>query len=159
VADGERRDVDVDPVGDVGRVGRDLELARDLLEEAALVAHALGNADERERDAHRDPLAGDQLLEVDVDERAAHRVALDLADERAHRGAAERELEHRRGGDALEREAEGAGVERQPLRLAAVAVDDGGDAPGRAELARGALAGLAARLGGEGGGGHVRCNP
>jgi hypothetical protein len=30
-----------------GRVGRDLELARDLLEEAALVAHAVGRADER----------------------------------------------------------------------------------------------------------------
>ena len=46
VADGERGDVDLDVLGDVGRQHLDLELAEHVVEHAAEVAHAVGDADQ-----------------------------------------------------------------------------------------------------------------
>ena len=88
-------------------------------------------------------------------ERAVDGVPLHLADERADRAAAEPELDDgARGGKLVEQAAELAGADGERLGGAGVAVDDGGHAAGRAELARDALAGLVTELGGEGGGGH-----
>ena len=44
-------------------------------------------------DAHGDLLAGHELLEVDVEDVALDRMPLDLADQRARRGAVHRELD------------------------------------------------------------------
>ena len=123
---------------------------QDLLEERAAEAHALGNADEHERDLDGDLLAGDELLEVDVQDLLLERVPLDLADQRLGRRAAERELDDgAAGGDLREELLELARGERERLRLAGVPVDDGRNATGRAQLARDALAGLGARFGAE----------
>ncbi len=54
-----------------------------LLEDAARDADAVRHADEHERDVDGDLLAGDELLEVDVQDLLLERVALDLADQRA----------------------------------------------------------------------------
>ena len=79
-----------------------------------------------DRDADRDLLAGDELLEVDVQDLALERVALDLADQRLGGAAVDRQLDDGAlGGDALKQLLELARVERERLRLAAVAVDDG----------------------------------
>ena len=47
-----------------------------------LDAHAVRRADEHDRDAHRHRLAGDEFLEVDVENLLLERMALDLADQR-----------------------------------------------------------------------------
>ena len=85
---------------------------------------------EGERNAQRDLLAGDELLEIDVNDAALERVALDLADQRRGDLAADGELDDGAAGDLREELLDVAGVERQRLRLAAVAVDDGGDFAG-----------------------------
>ena len=82
VADRERRDVDVDVIRDVRRIDAEVHLVHRLLEDAARVANALRDAGEAKRDADRDLLARDELLEVDVQDVALERVALDLADQR-----------------------------------------------------------------------------
>ena len=103
----------------------------------------------------RDLLAGHELLEVDVEDLLLERVTLDLADQRLGRRAAERELDDgAAGGDGREQLLELARLERERLRLAGVPVDDGGNATGRAQLARDALASLGARFGAEGCGCH-----
>ena len=82
VSDRQRGDVDVDVIGNDRRIDANVHLVHRLLEDAARVANALGDADEAQRNADGDLLAGDELLEVDVEDVALERVALDLADER-----------------------------------------------------------------------------
>ena len=60
-----------------------------LVEHAAEVADAVGDADQVDRHLDGDLLVGADLVEVEVDDRAgAERVALDLADQRLDRRAA-----------------------------------------------------------------------
>src|SRR5690606_4251342 len=105
---------------------------------------------------HRHALPGHELLEVDVEEEALERVALDLADERALRAPVEVELDDGAGGaDVREELVELAAGDGERLRLPAVAVDDGGNASLAAEGAGGALAALVARHRAQTCGGHA----
>jgi hypothetical protein len=129
----------------VCRIHLDLELAQRLVHDRAAGADVGRHADEDERDAHGDGLAGHQLLEVHVQDLALERVALDLADERAAHLAVDRQLDDRAlVGDVLQQAIEVAGRDGERLRLAAVAVDDAGNLAVAAEGAGDALAGVGA---------------
>ena len=69
-------DVDVHVLGDVPRVALQVQLMHDLVEDAALEAHALGGAEVDDGDLDRDLLPGDELLEVQVQDVALEGVAL-----------------------------------------------------------------------------------
>ena len=71
---------------DVGRQHLDLELAEHVVEHAAEVPHAVGDADQVDRHCEGDLLVGPDLVEVEVDDLGrAERVPLDLADQRLDR--------------------------------------------------------------------------
>src|SRR3990172_6087776 len=77
-------------------------------------------------------------------------MALHLADQRPDRGAVHRQLDDSAlGRDLLEQAAELDTVHREPGRLTAVAVDDGGDAAGVPERLRAGLAARGTGFGGE----------
>ena len=83
----ERRDVELHMLRDVGRQDLDLELAERVVEHAAEVAHAVGNAGQVDRHLEGDLLVGAYLVEIEMqDLGGAERVALDLADQRLDRG-------------------------------------------------------------------------
>ena len=84
-ADLERRDVGLDVLGDAGRERLDLQLARDLLDRPALL-RAGRLADEL--DGHRglDRTVETNLVEVDVRQRAADRVPLEVLENCVVRG-------------------------------------------------------------------------
>ena len=150
VADRQRRDVDVDVVGNRRRIDAEVHLVHRLLEDAARVANAVGRAGEPERDADGDLLAGDELLEVDVDDAAVDRMALDLANQRLRHFAVDAELDDRAAGRELaEQLFDFAGVDRERLRVAAVAVDHGGNVAALPNLASDASAAVGADVGGE----------
>src|SRR3954465_13517776 len=89
VPDGQRGDVEVDVLGDVGRQDLDLQLAQRVVEHAAEVPDAVRDADQADGHLERDGFVGPDLVEVEVDDVArAERVPLDLADERPHAGPA-----------------------------------------------------------------------
>ena len=144
VSDRQRRDVDVDVIGNDRRIDANVHLVHRLLEDAARVANAVGRADEAQRDADGDLLAGDQLLEIDVEDLALER------DGAGSRGSAcravvpsTRELDDGAAAEiCVEQLLDVARVERERLRLAAVAVDDRRDLAGLAKLARDARAAL-----------------
>src|SRR5262249_32367057 len=97
-----------------------------------------------------DLLAGHELLEVDVDDAAVHRVALNLANERLRHGAVHAQLDDRAaGGELTEQLLDVARVDRQRLRIAAVTVDHRREFAALSKLAGHACAALRARLGGE----------
>ena len=81
VAHVERGDVERDRGRHVGGQRLDRDREQHLLEQAA-VLHAFGFALEVQRHFGRDRLVGTDAHEVDVHERALHRVALDLPGER-----------------------------------------------------------------------------
>ena len=91
-----RADVDADEVDEVGRERLDVHLVDGLVERAAHV-HALGVALEVDRDHGLDLLVEPDLVKVDVDDPAAHRVELEILDQ--HRPAlavaVERDVEDR----------------------------------------------------------------
>jgi len=83
------------------------------------------------------------------------RVTLHLADERVARLPVDSERDHRALVRVLlEEERERVVIQREGLGLPRVPVDDRGDLPGSAKLARDALAGGATGGGGEGNGCH-----
>jgi hypothetical protein len=117
-----------------------------------------GGADEAERDVHVDLLAGDELLEVHMEDRALDRVTLQLANQGAGGLAVQRELDDgARDANALGEVVELAGVEGEGHGFTAVAVDDAGDLASCAQLARDALARLGADFGVQGSGCHCNC--
>ena len=60
-----------------------------MVEHAAEVAHAVGDADQVDGHLDGDLLVGPDLVEVEMDDvRGAERIALDLADQRLDRGPA-----------------------------------------------------------------------
>ena len=105
MSDRERRDVHVDVIRNVRRVDPHVDLVHDLLENTAGVLHAVGRADEAQRNADDDLLAGHELLEIDVEDRAPDRIALQLSNERPRRLAVERELDDRASDSDALREA------------------------------------------------------
>ena len=98
VVDLHRRDVEDDPVGDLGRQRFDGDLAGDVLEHAAgLDAGGVLDALELDRDLGLDRLVELHLLQVEVLDAAAHRVQLLLLDDdRDGFGALDLEVEERR---------------------------------------------------------------
>jgi len=156
VAHDQVRDVHVDMVRDLRGIGEHFDAVHDLLEQRTAQAHPFRNADEDQRHVDGDLLTGDELLEIHVHDLLLERVPLDLADQRLGGSAAERELDDGAGSDdVLQQLVEVAGDEREAGGFTGVAVDDAGNAAGRAQLAGDALAGLGARLGGECCGCHV----
>ena len=88
------RDVDLELLRDLERQRLDVDLVRDLGEDAALL-DADRLADERDHDGGLDRLVEADLLEVDVRDRAAHLVALVvLEDRRVRRAAVDGDVEH-----------------------------------------------------------------
>src|SRR3954468_7486195 len=83
VPDRDVRDIGFDAPRDVDRVDANRELRHHLAQNAAGHPDTLGRAREHDGHVHRHLLAGDELLEVDVQNLLLERVALDLADERA----------------------------------------------------------------------------
>src|SRR2546426_8954614 len=137
-------------VGNVFGQHLDLDLARHLIEHAAGVADAVRVPHQVDRDLERDLLRRVDLVEVHVDDVGPQRMALDLADQRLHRLAFDRELDD--GAlrlDALERLLERLGLDLERLGVPPVAVDHGGDPAPEARLARAALAGCLPRGGRE----------
>src|SRR6266545_3870778 len=123
VADLQAGHVAVDRLGHGGDLGLDTELVQVLVEDAAL-DHARRLADQVDRHRHGHLLAAADDQEVDMGEGAADRVPLDLARQREVADLAELELEQGVGATAAHRLAERAGIDRQVLRLDAVAVQD-----------------------------------
>ena len=114
--------------GDVPRRGADLDRVDRRIDETALVDHCLGLALEAHRDGDRDLLVEVDLQEVDVRHIAAHRMALELLDDRrvdlAVDGEVEDGVDTGRAGQGV---AELAADDRDRDRLHALAVDDGRD--------------------------------
>ncbi len=98
VVDLHRRDVEDDPVGDLGRQRFDGDLAGDVLEHAAgLDARGVLDALELDRDIGLDRFVELHLLQVEVLDAAPHRVQLLLLDDyRDGFGALDLEIEERR---------------------------------------------------------------
>ena len=152
VADLERGDVVLERVRDVARQRLDRELARDLLEHAALLdpGRVLG-ADQLEHHGRLDRLVEADAQQIDVDGLAADGVADELLeDDRAAAGAVDPQVEDRAG--VGQRLAQLARVDRERDRVLAAAVDDAGHvalAPqpaGRARARRLALGRRSERL-------------
>ncbi len=127
VVDLHLRDVVLDRVRNVGRERLDRQLARDLLEHAALLdARGVIDAGELEHDRRLD-----RLVEADAEQVDVHRVAADrMADELLEhdgrgRGTVDAQVEQRAG--VRERIAKLPRVDRERDRILATAVDDAGD--------------------------------
>ncbi len=145
--------VDVDVVRHVRRVDLDVQLVQDFLEHAAIHADTVRNTDEHQGYLRRDLLAGHQLLKVDVQDVTLEGVALHLTNERADRPSIDAKFDDgttRR--DLAQQTVDGAGLQRERLRLTIVTVDDRGNAAVAAKRAGDALAGGVAKRGGQGGG-------
>ena len=139
-------DVVLDRVGDVAGQRLDGELARDLLEHAALLdAGRVLGADQLEHHGGADRLVEADPQQVDVHRLAGDRMADELLDhDRRGCGAVDAQLEHRAG--VGERVAQHARVDLERDRVLAAAVDDAGDVAGAAQAARRARAGGLAML-------------
>ena len=87
-------DVGLEVLRDLERERLDVDLVRDLVEDAAL-AHADRVADERDHDRGLDRLVEPDFLKVDVRDVAANLVALEVLEDRRVSGAAvDRDVEH-----------------------------------------------------------------
>ena len=128
-------DVDFDVIRDVRRDRPRSRARHHLIEHAAVERERLPDMPMRTIGMFTDDLlAGHQLLEVDVQDLPLERVTLDLADQRPRRLPVDIELDDcALGRDVLEELLELARVDRERLRLAAVAVDDGRDRARRCE--------------------------
>src|ERR1019366_891716 len=136
VADVEAGDVHLDRARDVLGSGLDGQPEHDLLEQAA-VADPFGLADQVQGNLGADRDVGADPHEVDVDQVAAGRVALNLAGqgELVVPGETEADQRVRAVGEDV---AELTGRDGHGHRVAAEAVDDSGDLPGATEPTRGA---------------------
>src|SRR5439155_12266022 len=94
VTDRDVGDIDVDVVGDSGRIEAEMRLVHDLLENAARVSNAFRDADEAERNADSHLFTGDELLEIDVEHLPLEWMPLDLADQRARHFAVDGQLDN-----------------------------------------------------------------
>ena len=145
--DGQIGDVELHLFGDLGREDLDLELAQHVVEHAAEVADAVGDADQANRHLQRDLLVAPNLVQVEVQDLGRpDRVPLDLPDQHLHRRAAlHRHIHDRRGrADASQHPVQGGGVHHHRLGLAAVPIEDAGHLALAPERARGTLAGRGA---------------
>jgi hypothetical protein len=147
VADRQRVDVDVDVAWDGRRIDAHVDDVHRFLENTARVAHAIGSADEAQRDADGDLLARDQLLKVEMDDVAANGMPLNLADERFRNARAlDVQLDDRAARRELaEQPLDFTAIDGEGLRRAAVPIDDSGDLSGLTQLARDAGSGFRAR--------------
>src|SRR5258706_5519698 len=143
VADREVAHVDLELRGDVGRETLHLHLAEQMLEDAAAVLDAGRHADQHDPDLYRDALRQRDMLQIQVQDDAGHRIALDLADQRLHvLGAPALELEIHDDVAAvrgIQHRAEVLQGDRERDRVLATAVVDPRDAAARAKLAGHAL--------------------
>jgi hypothetical protein len=154
VADLERADVVRDLVRELAGPSLDREGVHHLLEHAAL-RQTFGFALEVETHLGLNRLVGPDPDEVDVHERALHRVALDLPGERELFGAVDLERDQRvRARLRRQDRAELVRVDRHRLGVLAEAVDDTRQAALTAQTAGGTRALVGAELGGELGVGH-----
>ena len=139
VTDLQRGDVELDPLGDVGREALHLDLAEVVLHHAAGV-HTDRIADLVELDVHGDLLVAAHRHEVDVDEAVVDQVALDLTGDREVLVAVELQVDQDAGlthrVENVE-QIEGAHVDRRGLDTGSV--EGRGNASGRAQTARGPL--------------------
>src|SRR5581483_819171 len=137
VADGELPDVDLDGRRDVAGGGAHGDGEHRLVDHAVLTVDLQGLAHEGDGDVGADDLVAADDDEVDVHDRVAHRVALELAGHGEVLGAVELELEKgveaRVGGEGV---AQGPPLDRQRRGARAVPVEDPGDLPGGAQPPR-----------------------
>jgi hypothetical protein len=134
-----------EPVGNLHRQRLDVHLTRDLAEDAALL-DPRRLADELDDDLSVDGLIEPHFLEIDVEEPGPGRVELVLLEDGVMGllRALEDDVEDRvQAVVAGEHAPELALLDAELVRLAAVAVEDAGDEPVRAQAARG---GASARL-------------
>ena len=138
VADRERRDVRLDPVGNLHRQRLDVHLAPDLGQHTAH-GDALGVADEVDDDGRLDRLVEANLVEVDVEQPRLGRMELVVLEDRVVGllSVAEHDVENRvrpmlTGEDASEL----ALGDAERVRLAAVSVEDARNEPLRAQASR-----------------------
>ena len=129
-----------DRLGDRGRKRFDVQLARELLEDAAFLdAGSVVDAGEFERHDRVDRLVQAHPQQVDVGGLAAHRVALGLLEhDRGGLGAVDAEVDH--GARAGKRDSQFARVDAEADGVDAAAVEHAGDAPGAAQAPCGARA-------------------
>ena len=139
----EARDVELHMLRDTGRQSLDLHLARDLLHGAALLG-AGRLASELHVHGRLDRAVEPHLVEVDVRERAANRVALEVLEDgvMGRRLALDHDVDDRvQARGARERRAEAPLVDDDRARVA-LAVEDTGNEPLLAEAAHAAGADL-----------------
>jgi hypothetical protein len=148
-ADLETVDVDLDTVGDVGRLGLDGQRGEVLVDATA----TLDVTDQDDLQLDRDLLALTDEEQVDVVDRQLERVTLDGLRQRQLLAAID--LDRQQGvGTVLDRVGELTGRQRDVAGSLPVAVQHGGDLSGPARAACAALAELSARLGGDSDLGH-----
>jgi hypothetical protein len=126
----------LDAVGNVAREGLDRELARDVLEDAALRDAGSGVLPyELEPDGGLDGLVQAHAEKIDVNGMAIDRMARELLEhDRGGRVAVDAEIDD--GARAGEHVPERAVVDREGNGILAPAVDDAGHEPGPAQAAR-----------------------
>ncbi|SIJ03993.1 Uncharacterised protein [Mycobacteroides abscessus subsp. abscessus] len=129
-------DGDLEELGQLGRVGEDGERRLDLRDHRA----GGGVADDVDGDVDLDLLAALDDDEVDVLDLTAHGLDLDVAGDREDVLRAVGALDLEQGVGVLEGHHRGVSLERDVDGVAAVAVDDRGDAAGAADAAGSALA-------------------
>src|SRR5207248_3176646 len=118
-------DVELDTVGDVGRIDFDLQLTQSLIENTALEADAFRDTVQNYRNADCHLLTGNERLEVDVQNLPLDRMALDLANQCLCSSSVEGDLDDScLCLNVAEQLVEIASVEGQWLGLAAVTVND-----------------------------------
>jgi hypothetical protein len=127
--------VDVEMLRDAGDLGPHRNFAQDVVHHAAFF-HAFGRAMDDDRHVDRDFLVRVDLLEVDVEQRAVGRVALQGLDHALGRLAADIEVDDRAVAlDPFEGAGEVVGVQCQHLRRVAMSVDHCRDAAAPPHLA------------------------
>ncbi len=150
-ADGHAGDVDFDGAGDAVRGGVHGERGQRLLDQALLLLHRLGLADQEDGHFGGDHLVATDDLEVDVGDGVAHRVALKHPGQGQVAVGADPKLEQLVGARVTgQGVAQVAAVHRHGDGGGAVAVHHGRDAPCRPQPAGFARTGRPARFGYQG---------
>ena len=120
----------------MARRGDDLDRVDGRVDEPALLLDVLGLAHEPQRHGDGDLLVEVDLDEVDVGDVAAHRVALQVLDDRRVDGAVDGEVEHGvHAGGAGQGEAQLTTLDGDRQRRHAVAVEHARDCAGRPQAA------------------------
>ena len=138
-------DIDVQVARDIAREALDLDLAQNMLEDAALVLHARRNTDQLDRHRHAHHLVHRNPLQVDVQQLALDRLMLPVDDHRLGNGRAF-DVQVEDGvvtGVGVQNLGDDPGVDRYRDRILSGAINNGGNLAGDANAARRILVELA----------------